>query len=803
MKVLLSWLNEYGDFGDPADPAAVQRVADALTSLGLPVEDDRARRRVGRRRRHGARRAHSSSIPTRPRCSASDVDAGDGVERHVWCGAFNMQPGDVVPLATLGTDDARRSHDRTARHPRHRLRGHAVLGPRARARRRPRRHPHPARGHSARRAVRRRPRPASPTCCSTSTSPATGPTAGATSGIARDLAAKLGVEFRPPTAGSRGHRRRPRRAASSIVDGDRCGRFTSTVHRRASPSARRATWMARAADRRRDAADQQRRRREQLRDARARPAEPRRTTSPRSAAAGSASARRADGERITTLDGHRAHAHRGRPVDLRRRRSCRSALAGIMGGARHRDQRRTTTSSRSRWPGSSRSAIAQTVARLGLRSEASARFERGVDPYGIDTGDRPLRRAARRDVPRARRARRRRRRPRRRRCPPSERSCRRADQPGQPDPRHRRSRPTTSRRCSTRSATPSPARATSARWPCRRGAPTRPPRSTSSRRSPATTATTASARRVPKSVVHGGAQRAPAASPAGCARCCSASGSPRRCRTRSSRPTPWRRPGSPAESLRVTNPLVAEESVLRTSLRPGLLQAIAFNESHRRSGVRAVRDRPRLPARRGRAADEYEALGGGPRRRGGARRRSPCGESSPRRSASARASTRSTVPAGLHPTRSATLSGRTRAARRRRRGRTRRCSSRFDVTERVADPRARPAISCSTASRSRPQWKPTSRYPSSDLDLAFVAARRRRRPSGSTRRSGRAPATLLVDVDAVRRVPRGSGARRHARSLAYRLRLQAPDRNLTDADIAGVRRGVEAAATKLGADLRS
>ena len=31
------------------------------------------------------------------------VDAGDGVERHVWCGAFNMQPGDVVPMATLGT----------------------------------------------------------------------------------------------------------------------------------------------------------------------------------------------------------------------------------------------------------------------------------------------------------------------------------------------------------------------------------------------------------------------------------------------------------------------------------------------------------------------------------------------------------------------------------------------------------------------------------------------------------------------------------------------------------------------------
>ena len=38
MKILLSWLNEYGDFGDPADPAAVDRVAETLTSLGLEVD---------------------------------------------------------------------------------------------------------------------------------------------------------------------------------------------------------------------------------------------------------------------------------------------------------------------------------------------------------------------------------------------------------------------------------------------------------------------------------------------------------------------------------------------------------------------------------------------------------------------------------------------------------------------------------------------------------------------------------------------------------------------------------------------
>ena len=56
--------------------------------------------------------------------------------------------------------------------------------------------------------------------------------------------------------------------------------------------------------------------------------------------------------------------------------------------------------------------------------------------------------------------------------------------------------------------------------------------------------------------------------------------------------------GLDGAALTISNPLVAEESVLRTSLRPGLLHAIAFNESHRRTGVALVRDRPRVSARR-------------------------------------------------------------------------------------------------------------------------------------------------------------------------------------------------------------
>ena len=45
------------------------------------------------------------------------------------------------------------------------------------------------------------------------------------------------------------------------------------------------------------------------------------------------------------------------------------------------------------------------------------------------------------------------------------------------------------------------------------------------------------------------------------------------------------RAGLDGGGLVITNPLAAEESVLRTSLRPGLLRSIAHNESHRRREV--------------------------------------------------------------------------------------------------------------------------------------------------------------------------------------------------------------------------
>ena len=41
------------------------------------------------------------------------------------------------------------------------------------------------------------------------------------------------------------------------------------------------------------------------------------------------------------------------------------------------------------------------------------------------------------------------------------------------------------------------------------------------------------------------------------------------------------RAGLPGDGITITNPLVAEESVLRTSLLPGLLKAVRHNVNHR------------------------------------------------------------------------------------------------------------------------------------------------------------------------------------------------------------------------------
>ncbi|MEQ1702801.1 MAG: phenylalanine--tRNA ligase subunit beta, partial [Ilumatobacteraceae bacterium] len=97
MKIVHSWLGELVAVGDDVDA-----IADVITNLGLAVEDVAGvggtvdgviTARVLRTERH----------PDAAKVHRVFVETGDGVERHVWCGAFNMQPDDIIPLATPGT----------------------------------------------------------------------------------------------------------------------------------------------------------------------------------------------------------------------------------------------------------------------------------------------------------------------------------------------------------------------------------------------------------------------------------------------------------------------------------------------------------------------------------------------------------------------------------------------------------------------------------------------------------------------------------------------------------------------------
>lgn len=93
-----------------------------------------------------------------------------------------------------------------------------------------------------------------------------------------------------------------------------------------------------------------------------------------------------------------------------------------------------------------------------------------------------------------------------------------------------------------------------------------------------------------------------------------------------------------------------------------------------------------------------------------------------------------------------------------------------------------------------------SRFPSSDVDLAFEVA------EGVSARA--VEATLAAASDLVWSVTlfdtyRGDGVAPGHRSLAYRVRFDAPDRTLTDAEVGEARRVlIDAATTAHGATLR-
>jgi phenylalanyl-tRNA synthetase beta chain len=788
MKILLSWLNSYGDFGDPTDPAAVQRVADALTSLGLEVDtvtsvgdtvDGVVTARILRLESH----------PDAAKVQRVYVDAGDGVERHVWCGASNISVDDVVPMATLGTT---MPNGMT-------IERRGILGIDSEGMLCSASELGLGDDHSGIRIL------PSGTPLGVPYGDALGissdvlidadvtrnrPDCWGYVGIARDLAAKMGVEFRPPdpvldVTG-------PERVASvEIAARDRCPRFTSTVISgvEVKPSAR---WMA-----------------NRLTAAGMRPInnvvdvsnyvmlelnQPNHAYDLDTLGGGGFRIRLADeGEHLVTLDGE-DRTFSSDDLVICDANDVPIGLGGVMGGL-DSEISDTTTVVALEMAWFSIVPIGQTVVRSGLRSEASQRFERGVDPHGMpvaiarfvellaETCPDLVVHAGAVDAQTDH-------------LPPAERSVdvridnvnrilgtdlSADDLPALLDPI---GYTVTGEGGTRRVALPT--------WRIDSTAEIDVIEEVARHYGYDRLGST-----VPKSVDHGGL-------------------TVRQQRRRLVRevllglgiseamPNPFLAPdtlakaGLDGDAIRITNPLVAEESVLRTSLRPGLLRAISYNESHRRTGAKFFEIGHVYPPSDGDLPAEFEAL-----------TVVLAGEQAPTALAVWRELTaalgggaridQSKVPAGLHATRSATLQ-----AGKDPLGAVGEVApdvlEAFEVTERVAILEV--DLDQFLAREPKPtQWKPTSRQPSSDLDLAFKLEDSI--PAEKLEKAIRQGAgNLLVDLDLFDTY-RGESIGAGARSLAYRLRLQAADRSLTEGDIAEVRRGVEAASIKLGAELRS
>jgi phenylalanyl-tRNA synthetase beta chain len=260
-------------------------------------------------------------------------------------------------------------------------------------------------------------------------------------------------------------------------------------------------------------------------------------------------------------------------------------------------------------------------------------------------------------------------------------------------------------------------------------------------------------------------------------------------------------PDGPGNVVEADDPLVREESVLRTSLLPGLLRAVAFNAGHRNPGVRLFEighvycypppgqvlpdERERLAAALA-GSDATEAVAVLPTLLDALR-------------IDTLGLLRAEVP-GLHPTRTALViageepvgvvgevAGEVLEAH----GIDERVGwLDLDLEALLAQPRRDDTM------------QPLTRYPSSDLDLAFVV---------DDAVPAAAVEATLVDAggellewvrlfDVFRSDQLGPGHR----SLAYRLRFRALDHTLTDDELAAVRqRAIEAVETSHSARLRS
>jgi phenylalanyl-tRNA synthetase beta chain len=297
--------------------------------------------------------------------------------------------------------------------------------------------------------------------------------------------------------------------------------------------------------------------------------------------------------------------------------------------------------------------------------------------------------------------------------------------------------------------------------------------------------------------------------------------------------------GLSGPAVRVSNPLDAERPFLRRSLMPGLLGALAYNASRRQPEIRLFEDgvvfshpdegAPRVVERSGAGGTERAELPG---------ERELLSAVFALETDDARAAVASwhvladalrldgvrlvppgdDAPAlpGLHPTRSAHLVAHSAA------GGAVTIGSVGEIDPAVAATFDLIRTSGGGTIPRRIGWLEVdlallfdetqvprritiggavSRFPSSDIDLAFVVEDRH--PADAVGDALRQAGGDLLESVHLFDVYRGTGIDEGARSLAYRLRFCAPDRTLTDEEVGGLRTAcIEAVAAAFGAVLR-
>ena len=793
MKILNSWLNEFGAFGDDNE-----KLAEAMTNLGLAVESTS---KVGTPVKGVvvAKVLRTERHPDAEKVHRVYVDAGDGKELHVWCGAFNMKPGDLIPLATLGTvmPDGRiitprgilgiESHGMLCSGTELGLTadsdGIMILPSGLKL------------GADLFDALK-----IASDCVFDLDVTRNRPDCNGYLGVARDLGAHLGVKVSPPQ-GDKAKKGPARKLKVTITDKKRCARYNMTVISGVvvgdSPS-----WVAR-----------------RLSNSGMRPInnvvdasnlvmlelnQPTHAFDADKVNNGFKIRCARPGETLLTLDRQVRDLESG-DLLICDGKDTPIGLAGVMGGASTEIGANTkTVALETAWFESS--GVARTATRLGLKSEASMRFERGVDPHGIDL-------AVSRFAALLRES-----------CPNLVVHSAATDVKEKTLPPKQKIVALRSSQVTRILGVKLSTKAISAML-AKIGFITKSTSSSKLSNSAILKIAVPSWRPdceteidiVEEIARHYGYQNLGKVVPQSTMHGRLSSIQQRRRDIRElvlsmglseAMPNPFLAPGDLIKSglpednvIRLANPLVYEESVLRTSLRPGLLKAINFNLSHRASNILLFELGHVYPAGQQDSVEglpaEYESL---------------ClvgvGESSAlaldwwsQLSAvmgfGAQLDQAGVEP-GYHPKRSAIL----------RRGKqVLGCVGEIDPRV-LAQHQINTSVACLELNLSillaeTPRVvvaKPVSRFPRSDFDLAFSVPNSQ--SAGSVIKALRqAGGAELVDL-ALFDIYRGAGLPKDSRSLTFRLCLQAADRTLTDAEVTAIRQKCLDAAAKLGARLR-